>query len=54
MQSIDLQQLKTFIEEHIGPDFHDKKLAKLKKINTGHLTQAQESLSIQGEGRDYR
>ena len=32
MQSIDLQQLKTFIEEHIGPDFHDKKLAKLEAL----------------------
>lgn len=32
MQPIDLRLVKAFIAEHIGPDFHEKKLAKLKTL----------------------
>ncbi len=32
MWPIDLRLVKTFIAEHIGPDFHEKKLTKLKTL----------------------
>ena len=32
MRPIDLPLVKAFIEERIGPDFHQKKLVKLKKL----------------------
>ena len=32
MRPIDLRIVKAFIEEHIGPDFHEKKQAKLKAL----------------------
>lgn len=32
MRPIDLRLVKAFIGEHIGPDFHEKKLAKLKAL----------------------
>jgi hypothetical protein len=32
MRPIELREVRAFIEENIGPDFHDKKLAKLKSL----------------------
>ncbi len=32
MPPIELAAVQQFIEEHIGPDFHDKKIDKLKKL----------------------
>ena len=31
-RSLDLTEVARFIQEHIGPEFHDKKLAKLKVL----------------------
>jgi hypothetical protein len=32
MPPIKLKRVQDFIEQHIGPEFHEKKLAKLKSL----------------------
>jgi Type II restriction endonuclease EcoO109I len=54
MRPIDLLLVKSFIGDRIGPDFHEKKLAKLKSLTLDAILKRKNPLSFQSERRSNR
>lgn len=50
MRPIDLKQVQDFIRKTIGPEFHDKKLAKLKKLTLDEILKRKNPYLFKAKG----